>query len=40
MYTITKIYIDSIFAILIISCFSKNPKPEYFKMVNQILIKS
>lgn len=37
IYTIVETQIDIAFAILMINCFTKNPGPEYFSAINQIL---
>lgn len=37
IYIIAEIYINIIFTIWIISCFIKNPRPDHFRDIDQIL---
>lgn len=37
MYTIVETHINITFAILIVSYFTKNLRPNYFSIINQIL---
>lgn len=37
MYAMLKTWIDIIFAMLIVSLYTKNPKPDQFSTMNQIL---